>query len=202
MPVLQSKRPSARPPGPPGRTVQAASEFNLHPALPAATLANNQAWIKLVEEGKKAGAGHDKQTASDDLAAHIKFKLGDTSQTTYAVALSVKHSHVIIARQNYQATSADTNAKMLSAAQAWAEGRKLEIQSMEVCACSGASLHAEMGIAKYMRGKIADYSFGASIGCCPLCMAYLQEQGASFGKAGGTPLTGWQHPDGTTLAHP
>ncbi|MDJ0835846.1 MAG: hypothetical protein QNK37_04970 [Acidobacteriota bacterium] len=178
----------------------------LLPALPSETQRNNEEWNRLVEAGQEAGAGHDEESYADRLAGWIKFQLRDDSQTTYGVAIRNDGSHLLIAKQNYQGSSAETNRAMMMAAKQFISRNPLPgtgAFSMEVVSCSGVCLHAEMGLARYMGPEAGNYTYGASIGCCPLCMAYLASIGATFGKAGSIPLTGWQHPtSGETLAHP
>lgn len=176
--------------------------------------------------GEKAAKapGHARASDADQLARYLKFQMRDGGQNTWAVAIFVVRDEkakeakgpsfrqVVFAKQGYKGGSVEFNKGLLQYLDKWmTEHCSGDSYGLEIADGTGECMHAEMAIVRHLNSKkgvyvgdrsLEGFSFGASLGCCPLCMCYLTEFGAAFGEAGNTPLTGWSFPNGKQLAHP
>jgi hypothetical protein len=165
-------------------------------------------WKELVEAGTKAGEGHTKSTKCDDIAARVQHNGMFSKETTCAVAVLKSVSkdgqsiYIVAACKDYQGKGREKNQLILSTLEYEFKVKDFKGSYTVGVAPCPEGYHAEMAIAKHL-GDVKGFEFGASIGCCPLCMAYLSSKGATFGMAGSEPKERWVHPtEGYELANP
>jgi hypothetical protein len=151
---------------------------------------NKATWNTFVSKGLEAFTDvHNKKSTEDKCAVAIH---SGGSQGTTAIAVGTDGKIYVGRTGGYQWTDFDVRSETVRKIR---EYYTINALNIVFCPNNEPCMHAEMAIASYLNGNINNFDFGASQGCCPLCMAYLSKYGANFGLGrSSTPLTGWQHP--------